>query len=957
MKARNTGIRIMVFALALMLAAMSAEGSLGVKAAREVASELAVGGMEQSYGSLPQQYTDVSVAAKEQILPVQQAQFDGEGDLESFAPEGTEATGVLLQEDQRLVWSVSVPEDVVYHLQITYAIPVDSAKDAFVGVYVDGKLPFLEASSFMLRRTWRMTGEEAIDIYGNQMPQQVESVARWTEEWLTDAKNTSLEPLRLYLPAGNHTLALVAAEGNVAIASLKLGAYASPQSYSAVLEAQQVAHPEATFHTDCVRTVEAEKPLYQNDKMIAQIHNSSNAYLTPYHPSLTRYNTLGSDRWATIGQAVTWELDVPEAGFYRIGLTYLQSVKSDSASCRRLEIDGTVPFAEVAKLEFPYSSDWKSVVLGEENGTGGYWFYLSAGKHTLTLTADVGKLQDALRELEDCLDSLRDINLQFVAVMGSSPDVYRDYRLDEVMPEVLEDMARLSGELDGVAAQIADVLGRDNGQSLSMIRRLSKLLLHLSERSSNVAKSLSDFQSQITNLYAYINDEREQPLELDTLCLLGETQRPKSMKEDFFVALKRQVQQFINSFVYDYASVGTLTEENVRDITVWSTMGRDQSQIIKQLINTRFTPDKKITVRLQLVSATTLPSAILAGIAPDVQLQVGQTDPLNYAFRGAVYNLKNFSDCNEVSARFHHSALEPFIYQDQLYALPDTQSFYMLFYRKDILERLGIHLSQLETWDSILQDVLPILQNSSLEFGLPYSYISYTMMLYQKGGSLYDAAGEKVLFTEDTATTAMMDYADLYTDYGLQLAYDLSNRFRSGEMPLAVADFTTYNQLSVFAPELQNLWSMCTVPGTLKPDGTVDITTPSIVTGTVLLEQSKDKEAAWEFMKWWSDADTVSAYANELEGIMGTAARYAAANTEALEAIAWKREIAEEMQKQWAWVRAIPEVPGGYYMPRYLSFALNEIVVSRQDIIETLEDYEAEVNTELLNKRQEFGLS
>ncbi|MBO7258138.1 MAG: hypothetical protein J6V11_04270, partial [Alphaproteobacteria bacterium] len=68
---------------------------------------------------------------------------------------------------------------------------------------------------------------------------------------------------------------------------------------------------------------------------------------------------------------MSWELIVPEDGFYRLGLTYLQSVKSDSASCRRLEIDGQVPFAQVAKLEFPYDSSWQSTVLGEQDGKGG----------------------------------------------------------------------------------------------------------------------------------------------------------------------------------------------------------------------------------------------------------------------------------------------------------------------------------------------------------------------------------------------------------------------------------------------------------------------------------------------------------------------------------------------------------------------------------------------------------
>ena len=36
--------------------------------------------------------------------------------------------------------------------------------------------------------------------------------------------------------------------------------------------------------------------------------------------------------------------------------------------------------------------------------------------------------------------------------------------------------------------------------------------------------------------------------------------------------------------------------------------------------------------------------------------------------------------------------LEPFKYGDSLYALPETQNFQMMFYRKDILKELGIEI-------------------------------------------------------------------------------------------------------------------------------------------------------------------------------------------------------------------------------------------------------------------------
>ena len=70
------------------------------------------------------------------------------------------------------------------------------------------------------------------------------------------------------------------------------------------------------------------------------------------------------------------------------------------------------------------------------------------------------------------------------------------------------------------------------------------------------------------------------------------------------------------------------------------------------------------------------------------------------------------------------------------------------------------------------------------------------------------------------------------------------------------------------------------------PDGTVNHEVASHTTAVMMLENAKDKDAAWEFMKWWTAKETQIAYGREMEGLMGEAARYPTANIEALEAIA-----------------------------------------------------------------------
>ena len=67
-------------------------------------------------------------------------------------------------------------------------------------------------------------------------------------------------------------------------------------------------------------------------------------------------------------------------------------------------------------------------------------------------------------------------------------------------------------------------------------------------------------------------------------------------------------------------------------------------------------------------------------------------------------------------------------------------------------------------------------------------------------------------------------YTEFFTSYGCLVTFDFSNRFRTGEMPLGLADYTAYNQLSVFAPEIKGLWGFTDIPGIEKEDGTIDHT-------------------------------------------------------------------------------------------------------------------------------------
>ena len=75
-----------------------------------------------------------------------------------------------------------------------------------------------------------------------------------------------------------------------------------------------------------------------------------------------------------------------------------------------------------------------------------------------------------------------------------------------------------------------------------------------------------------------------------------------------------------------------------------------------------------------------------------------------------------------------------------------------------------------------------------------------------------------------------------------------------------------------------------------------------------------------------------------------------------MQRLGWSPAAARALREQWQYVRGIPEVPGGYYVGRSISNAIKSVVNMGKPARETILDTVEEINREILDKRQEFGL-
>ena len=346
----------------------------------------------------------------------------------------------------------------------------------------------------------------------------------------------------------------------------------------------------------------------------------------------------------------------------------------------------------------------------------------------------------------------------------------------------------------------------------------------------------------------------------------------------------------------------------------------------------------------------------------------GQGDAINYAIRSAVLKLNEFHTFEKVTERFTESAMVPLTLYGDTYGIPENMSFSMMFYRKDILAELGIEVP--ETWDDFY-DAIGTLQRKKLDIGFPSGLGGTTLLMYQENEPLYsrplyDDEGNEIPKTEgmtvnlgsDIALAKFKEVCEFYTMYDFPVTYDFANRFRSGEMPLAIADYSTYNTLVIFAPEIKGMWGFTTLPGVAQEDGTVNYTSVGGVSCILMMRTVKEerKQYAWDYMDWWTSAQAQSKYANEMEALLGPSAKQNTANKEALYEMAWSASEYKNLRAQFEQVTCTPEFPGGYIIGRYASFAFLKVYNDKKEPINTMRDYIDEMNKELTRKRKEFNL-
>ena len=592
-------------------------------------------------------------------------------------------------------------------------------------------------------------------------------------------------------------------------------------------------------------------------------------------------------------------------------------------------------------------------------------FYFEKGvEYRLDLVVTLGSMGSLVAQVEESLEAINSDYLSILMLTGAEPDDYRDYGFKRVMPDVVEDLVKNGKLLYELVAELENMSGI-KGSMAATLEKVAWLLDRMgNDPETEIAKNLAQFKSNIGSLGTWISDAKTQPLQIDYLLVQGTDQPVPKAEANFFQSFGHEISAFFQSFFRNYDRMGAMEDYDEGDdeiVEVWLAYGRDQSQVIRNLINNEFTPETGVPVNLKLVAAGTLLPSILARSGPDVYIGLAQADIINYAIRGALVAVEGFEGFDELcldeeTRQFNDAAMLVLGIEDatktmHYYGLPETQTFNMMFVRKDILAELDLDIPK--TWDDVLA-AIPILQANNMQIGM---HSDYQVFLYQMGGELFADNGMRINLDSNTGLEAFEFMCSLYTNYSFPYAYDFSNRFRTGEMPIGFAAYTaTYNTLKVFATEIEGMWGMYPLPGIEDGFGTINNCAVSTVTANAMITGCSNEKGAWEFMKWYSGESCQEQYSNEMVAILGPSAKHPTANVAALEGLPWSAEELTEIKLQFNNLASVPNYPGSYIIARYTGFALLAAINSGADPVEELLSYITTINKEITRKRAEFDL-
>lgn len=948
--------RIMaVLGLALLLGVVIFNGyvlaDVGCRPLTE--AELATLAAQGDADALISPFSGIDTAADAAIIEVSAAAFNQPLTQDEITQRYARPA-VLLQANDPLQVDLNIAAAgdylLVFDMAVPPASPMPEGQITLDGVFPD---PALRRVTFPIYYRNATVGFPK-DRYGNDALMRQIRNPRWTSYAIEDTNVRQAYPLRLSLTAGAHRLELRLTRGALYLGTLYLVPFAPYPDYQQYRD----QHADALPVPDFSLSLEAELPAFKNETSVRPV-SSRSLDVTPYHTYCLLLNTLGGDSWINSGSAVYYQIEVPQDGLYAISLHALQDTRSNFTVYRRITINGAVPFAELNAFPFHYAADWQDVHLG---GAQPYLLFLRAGRNTLGIEATNTPYLPAIATIQQALREINTLALEIRRLTGNQNDPFREWLISDYIPDIEQRLLAIANQLSADKdTLLAHNPGTTSPESLTYQMAVDNLLF-LAQNTNEIPIYMSRFSegsgSAAQLLGSLLPLLQSQPLALDTITIHSPALQPVTPTAPPATALVEGYKRFVHSFLPDpYLSRRASGDE----LEVWVNRPRQHVNLLQLMADSSFTPQTGIRVRFSIMpDESKLVLANAANIQPDVALGISTNIPYELAIRNALYDLRQFEDFDSFIRRIAPGSLLGYIIDEAVYAIPETQDFWVTFYREDILNSLGIPIP--DTWDDVIA-ILPELQRYGMNYNTPLSrgggqkgYLITAPYLFNYGAPLYSADGFTTGLQSDEAIAAIKFMADSFTIYGMPLTVEnFYQDFRYGSIPIGIANGETYVKLATIAPEIEGLWGIDLYPATVLPDGSRNRYATGSAQTSLIFRNTDRPDEGWEFLKWWLSTETQVEFQEQLVLNFGREYLWFSANLEAFAQLAIPEEHRAVILEQWQWVQEPVRLPGSYMQERELSNIWNRIVFDGVNPRVAIDRSVIVINREIRRKMEEFG--
>lgn len=863
--------------------------------------------------------------------------------------------GMLIDAEKTESITLNIDSAGSYNLVAVYSSPEQNLFENPVNFTVNeyqftSELSFLWADNITDIQTDRYGNEILPDQY--QMPYAV--------CYLEDHESFSGLPLEFNLPAGDIEITIHPQNQGL----LLYGIYAvKPQedlSYSEYLAAVD----SSRIYSGDILTVQGEDYRAKSDSSIRGT-NVSNVSVSPASPYVKLINATADKSNKRIGQKLYYEVEVPEDGIYYLSFKYSQPEKTGGCAYRTIEIDGKMPYAELRDVGFAYTG-----INAYENHSLETGVYLTKGVHTICLKVTAGPMEEPYQELMTIIDEINDTGLELKRIKGNNSnesagvDTNRTWDIMQYMPDILERIEGWTVRLTAVYNDLEAIGGMEPAY-VSDIMLAVQNLERLAEKPREIPNKLSllsDDSSSAAQLASLtLTKIYDQNLSIDCIYIHGAGEELPSPSASFLDSTATSIKQFLYSFSDDMnEAVDVQNSQNA--LTVWINKPTQYVEVLRQLTADEFTAETGIEVSFSIMpDEKKITLANSTGNNPDLALGLSYYRPAEFAMRGMAVNLLEFEDFLDwYGEEYNLEALSPMAYEDGIYGASETQEFYVLFYRTDILEMLDLEVP--ETWEDV-KAMMPVLHRNAMNFNLPLAnnvgYKSFEAtggFVFQNGGNYYSDDGFSSNFGDPDTLEGLREMIELYQIYGLaQNVPNFFNAFRSGSVPIGVSNFSTYLQLQVGAPELNGRWDIALVPGTEQENGTICRYWSADATSSMIFSNTQMKNEAYQFLKWWLSSDTQLKYANNLQMKYGSDYIWNTGNHVALGGMSYPLAHKKIILGQWSWQKEALRHPASYILEREVSNAWIAIVTEGEAFQARIDEATLVSNREIMRKLTEFG--